>query len=155
MNDGLTYSCLTIFLSAICAFGGIWSLMQILMYLLCWDIKRILQVRSMSAFDYLHNARFWKSKSGKYYWWLKGPGMFKLAKKVLLMARQEVRESNLRSNSIVFRWCSNCIFLNHCNQKFFIRCIHCTSYKQCPKLSSYKCKSVCNQFCCAKWIEKD
>ena len=142
-------------LTVLTAVAGIWLLLQALLWTLSHDIKRVLVVRGQTAYEYLQNGRFWKTKSGRYVWFLKGPGMYKLARKVLVLARQEIKEQNLRSNIILYTQCSSCIFLRNCGQKYDIRCRHCAYVRECPYHRIKKSDRMCGVFRCARWIEMD
>ena len=157
MNDITTYTFLAIGLviSIILAVAGIWLLIQAMLWILCHDIKRVLLVRNQTAYEYLQNGKFWKTKSGRYVWFLKGPGLYKLVRKILMVARQEVKEQNLKSNVILYAQCSSCIFLRYCEQKYDARCRHCAYFKECPYRKIKSNDRMCGVFRCARWIEMD
>ena len=152
MNTFLTIG---LVFTVILAVAGVWLMIQALFWILCHDIKRVLLVRNQTAYEYLQNERFWKTKSGRYVWFLKGPGMYKLERKLLTMARQEVKEQNLKSNIVLYIQCSNCIFLRQCEEKYEIRCRHCSYARECPYRKIKKNEAMCAAFRCAKWIEMD
>lgn len=142
-------------LSIFLAIAGIWLLIQAILWILSLDIKRVLLVLKQTAYEYLQKRRFWKTKSGRYVWFLKGPGMYKLVRKLLMLARQEIRDQNLKANIILYTQCSSCIFLSHCEQKYDIRCQHCTYANGCPYRKIKRNDRMCGVFRCAKWIEMD
>ena len=139
---------------AMACMGG-WLLIQLLMCILCYDIKRVLRARNTTAYEYLKSDKFWKSKSGRCVWYLKGPGLSLLVGKLLKMARMEVRETNFRSNRDLYNQCSSCIFLIDCQQKYEVSCQHCSFVKTCQLYRSKTNERICKAFKCTKWIEND
>ena len=134
---------------------GVWLCLQLIMWVLSLNIERILRVRNQTACNYLRNGKFWKKNNNRYVWFLKGPGMVLLVKKVLGMAKQEIWENNFKSNSTLYGQCSVCIFTFDCYQKYVIHCNHCIIYNNCSLLKQKRKTSICKQFRCIKWIEND
>lgn len=132
-----------------------WLCLQVMMWILSFNIRRILSMRNRTACDYLEKGRFWKDNDNHYAWYLWGPGMARLAKTVLGMARKEVRESVFRSNATLYGQCSVCIFLAVCSQKYVIRCNHCVISGHCSLQRHKKSDAICKHFKCRKWIECD
>jgi hypothetical protein len=81
--------------------------------------------------------------------------MARLAKTVLVMARREVRESNLRANTTLYGQCSVCIFLAGCTQKYQIGCSHCVFHGYCSLRRLKRGDAICRHFKCSRWIECD
>jgi hypothetical protein len=155
MNNPATHYMLFGILVAIMTSMSFWLLLQVLMALLCWDIKRVLRVKKMTAYEYLQEHRFWKTKTGKYVWFLKGPGMYMLARKLLKLAKNEVKETNFKTNETLFNQCTACIFLKQCIQKYDPDCQHCFFYTKCQVFKNKKTNRICDDFKCLRWIEID
>ena len=132
-----------------------WLCLQVMMWILSFNIKRILILRKQTACDYLGKGKFWKDKNNHYVRFLKGPGMARLAKTVFGMARMEVWESNFKSNTALYEQCSVCIFMVTCSQKYLVRCSHCVINESCSLQRQKKGNSICKHFRCRKWIECD
>ena len=155
MGAGTLHAILLAAAYALTCVVAAWLCLQAMMWMLSCNIRRILRLRGRSACDYLQNGRFWKGRSNCYVWYLKGPGMAVLAKKVLGMARQEVRESNFRSNATLYGQCSVCIFMTNCDQKYLVRCSHCVIDRHCSLRRHKKGDAICRHFKCRRWIECD
>lgn len=151
--------CLQIVLNALIAIimvvSGFYLILQLLMLILSMNIKRILKLSGRSAYDYLQKGSFWKGKNRNNYWFMKGPGMTRLRKKLLSLAKAETKEMLLVSNGAVYGQCSNCIFYLNCEKKYYIRCCDCKYFGKCPLFPQKGNQAICNHFSCSRWIEKD
>ena len=87
--------------------------------------------------------------------WVLSFNIRRLAKTVLVMARREVRESNLRANTTLYGQCSVCIFLAGCTQKYQIGCSHCVFHGYCSLRRLKRGDAICRHFKCSRWIECD
>ena len=77
--------------------SGFYLLLQFLMLLLSLNIKRILKCSDKSAYDFLQKGCFWKGKKKKRVWYLKGPGLTSLRRRLLSAAKKETLHA-MRSN---------------------------------------------------------
>ena len=135
--------------------SGFYLLLQFLMLLLSLNIKRILKCSDKSAYDFLQKGCFWKGKKKKRVWYLKGPGLTSLRRRLLSAAKKETREKIFQSNTILADQCGNCIFQFNCYEKYHIDCNGCKNRKSCPRTKEKNNLNICNHFLCVKWIEKD
>lgn len=155
MSTGMPYAILPVAACTMAVMLAAWLCLQVMMWILSFNIRRILGLRNRTACDYLEKGRFWKDRDNRYVWYLRGPGMAILAKTVLAMARKEVREANFRSNTILYGQCSVCIFMVSCGQKYLVRCGHCVINSRCSLRRQKKGDSICRHFKCSRWIECD
>ena len=155
MSEGTSYAILLTAAYTMTVVLAAWLCLQVMMWILSYNIRRILSLRNRTACDYLARGRFWKDEGNRYVWFLRGPGMARLAKTVLGMARKEVREKNFKSNTTLYGQCSVCIFLVTCSQKYVIRCSHCVIHGHCSLHRHKKSNSICRHFKCSRWIECD
>lgn len=155
MSAAATYTILLVAAYTMTVLLAAWLCLQLMMWVLSFNIRRILALRNRTACDYLEKGRFWKDGGNRYVWYLRGPGMARLAKTVLVMARREVRESNLRANTTLYGQCSVCIFLAGCTQKYQIGCGHCVFHGHCSLRRQKRGDAICRHFKCSRWIECD
>ena len=143
MSAAATYTILLVAAYTMTVLLAAWLCLQLMMWVLSFNIRRILGLRNRTASDYLEKGRFWKDGGNRYVWYLRGPGMARLAKTVLVMARREVRESNLRANTTLYGQCSVCIFLAGCTQKYQIGCSHCVFHGYCSLRRLKRGDAIC------------
>ena len=142
-------------LSIIMVMSGLYLLLQFLMLVLSMNIRRILKSSERTACDFLQKGSFWRGRKKKNSWYLNGPGTARLRRKLLTMARQEIREKRFLSNTVLYEQCTNCIFQFNCQQKYFASCGNCKYKRGCPLLKNKRKTAICDHFRCDKWIEKD
>ena len=144
MSSAATYTILLVAAYTMTVLLAAWLCLQLMMWVL-----------SFAELIVLNDRRFWKDGGNRYVWYLRGPGMARLANTVLVMARREVRESNLRANTTLYGQCSVCIFLAGCTQKYQIGCSHCVFHGYCSLRRLKRGDAICRHFKCSRWIECD
>ena len=72
MSAAATYTILLVEAYTMTVLLAAWLCLQLIMWVLSFNIRRILALRNRTACDYLEKGRFWKDGGNRYVWYLRG-----------------------------------------------------------------------------------